>query len=487
MSSSADTDGVVTVEESGVRVTKRFAPDEFPVPAIRFEIDSSHDEPVVVRLGETIPESFPMDAVGFHPEYHSDQWTAFQNHRVEFEGTVDPDSSLVTVYGIRIDDDFDPEPFLTEPTIDEVDTKSASTTEADPDALEEVIPEDRNEVVKSILSDDSEELPGLDSDESDESSSDDQSIELDIDAAAERVANQRGGDEDVKTDSSDPSDETTVEFDDSSVSEPESQPSDEADDDTDDGESDETSGVADPDPSPSGESTESLTPTEVASSLATAIRSEEIDTDDLQTIRDALEPTSEPISAVKVEHLQNRVEEVAAYSNALETFLEEEGTGAQVIERVTSELESIRSDIDALESELEKSSSSVDSVEQSVDSLTDTMSALESSVSENTTSIDTVESRLDSLAELTETIESSVGELDGKADGLDEDLSSLETTVSAVESDVGSVTSDIESVTDDIEELDTSVEELESDLESVRTDVSDIVEWRAQLGSMFSE
>ena len=115
--SSSDADDVVEVTTGGVTVTKSYTADEFPVPAVRFEFESEHDEPVEVRLAEDIPESFPMDSVGFHPDYHSDQWTAFQDNHVQFVGNVDPDEPLVTVYGIRLSEDTDPGAFLSEPTI----------------------------------------------------------------------------------------------------------------------------------------------------------------------------------------------------------------------------------------------------------------------------------------------------------------------------------------------------------------------------------
>ena len=117
MSESAETDETIEVSEEGLTVRKSYSGEEFPVPVIRFDIESDHDSPVSFRLAESIPDSFPMENVGFHPEYHSDSWTAFQDHHVEFSGTVEPDETLTTVYGIRLEDEGDVDAFLTEPTI----------------------------------------------------------------------------------------------------------------------------------------------------------------------------------------------------------------------------------------------------------------------------------------------------------------------------------------------------------------------------------
>ena len=481
MSSSVDTDDVVRIDESGIAVTKRFAPDEFPVPAIRFEIDSSHDDPVTVRLTEDVPDSFPMDAVGFHPDYHSDQWTAYQDNRVEFTGEIEPDTSLVTVYGIRIDDEFDPSQFLTEPSISCVDSvgdnQSDTDGEADPAAVDDVIPEDRNEVVKTMLSDD-RNLPGLDesADEADaESGADtDVGIELDIDAAAERVAEKQSTESapdggiardtvEASATVTDRSDESpdTIERSDSGGTDGIRSP---VHDET----SDVTSGEADSD-----EGQGSISSEAVGDALASAIRTDAIADDDLRTIRRALEIDSGSAATAKVDHLQSRVEEVAAYAGAMEEFLNEEGTGMDLIEDVRAELSSVRRDVDAVQTDLDESDDTIGSLEDAIETVETTVSDLESTVS-------TVDSELESVSSSVENLD------DSMADSVDR-LDSVESTQSSLEEAVDSLDTDVAAVTDDLDELNSTVSEVESNLAAVREDVTDIVEWRDQLGSMFTE
>jgi len=83
-------EATTTVDEDGIRVEKSFTDDAFPVPAVMYELSSTREDPVRVRIVDRIPESFPMDRIGFHPEYESENWTAYKDHRVEFERVVDP-------------------------------------------------------------------------------------------------------------------------------------------------------------------------------------------------------------------------------------------------------------------------------------------------------------------------------------------------------------------------------------------------------------
>lgn len=452
MSSSVDPEEVVTVSEGGVTVTKRYAPEEFPVPAIRFEIESDHDGPVTVQLTESIPESFPMDAVGFHPEYHSDQWTAFQDNRVQFTGTVNADSSLVTVYGIRLNDEFDSADFLSEPSIsvegaDVTDESTASDVSA---SVEDVVSADDNEVVKEMLSGDRDSVPGLETDDSAsdsdaDTSSDDSEpeIELDIDAAAERVADETTDDDDPSgaPDSSGGTDDTADEME-SGI--PASASAD--------------SGSENPIDDGNG-SSGTRWDSDIVSELATALRSERLDEGDVQTIRDALDSSTSGSTQAKLSHLQERVEEVAAYTGALEEFLDEEGTGAEVVAEVRAELEGLRSELASVAETAETNAVRLEELDSLVTEHSDTLESVTASVS-------TVENDLDDVSDQVSTLDESVEELDDRT---------------------GAIESDVEDNATELDSVSASVDEIEDDLESVSDDVSDILEWRSQLGSMFND
>jgi hypothetical protein len=79
-----------SVTEGEVTVRKTFEAEEFPVPAVKFVVESTASEPVHLRLVDPIPDSLPMENVGFHPDFEKDNWTAYKTHRVEYNRTLDP-------------------------------------------------------------------------------------------------------------------------------------------------------------------------------------------------------------------------------------------------------------------------------------------------------------------------------------------------------------------------------------------------------------
>lgn len=155
MTEGPDTEEV-TVESAGVTVEKAFVMDEFPVPAVRFDLRSEREEAIHVRLVDEIPESFPMDHVGFHPEFESENWTAYKDDRVEYRRELDPGESVTTVYGIRTDDPEVGAQFLGEPSLEEVEADAGGL-----EGVEEVLGADSADAVRDVISGERDELPGL--------------------------------------------------------------------------------------------------------------------------------------------------------------------------------------------------------------------------------------------------------------------------------------------------------------------------------------
>lgn len=134
----------IEVTADGVTVRKARVTDEFPVPTVRFEITSERDEPATVTIAERIPDGFSMDAVGFHQEYESDGWTAYQNRRIEFQREVDPGETVLTLYGVRTDDAGDIEQFMGPPRVT-VSAGSTAPTPGSDDAGEDPAPDPAGE------------------------------------------------------------------------------------------------------------------------------------------------------------------------------------------------------------------------------------------------------------------------------------------------------------------------------------------------------
>ncbi|MFC6771535.1 hypothetical protein ACFQDD_08415, partial [Halorubrum pallidum] len=148
---SERTEDGATVNEDGVRVEKSFTEDAFPVPAVRYDLTSNREDAVRVRIVDQIPESFPMDRIGFHPEYESDNWTAYKDHRVEFERVLEPGEAVETVFGIR-DDDPDLDGFLETPVIEHVPVG---------EEIEDVLGAGDTDAVREVLAGDRTTLPGM--------------------------------------------------------------------------------------------------------------------------------------------------------------------------------------------------------------------------------------------------------------------------------------------------------------------------------------
>ncbi|MFC6825390.1 hypothetical protein [Halopelagius fulvigenes] len=152
MSQESDLGGPVYVSDGDVKVEKSFVAEEFPVPAIKFRISSDSEEAVHVRIVDSIPKDFPMEGVGFHPDYESENWTAYKDQRVEYERTLEPEESVTTVYGIRLNTVNEASSFLVEPVLERppVPAEGEEADHAD-DGVEDILGEDRSQLVRDAL------------------------------------------------------------------------------------------------------------------------------------------------------------------------------------------------------------------------------------------------------------------------------------------------------------------------------------------------
>ena len=396
----------VTVASDGLTVIKTFEADAFPVPAIAFRINSERSEVVTVTLTDDVPEDVAVEDLGFHPEYGSEFWT-IDDDEITFEREIEADEQYTTVYGIRATGTDNVEQFLTEPTIKSVDPP----LDDDDDVVGT-----SSDVVRDVISGDTDSVPGLD----DDADEDEDIGTLDLaDPNGEQETN--GEDEGTEAeetadDEADADDEAEVEDEEGEDAAEESEPDDEA-------ETEAESETADgPKTATNGEaSVES-----VAATLADEIRAGEVADDDLELLADELDLGGGTNGAVdaRIESLQTDVSDLEAYIDALEEFLEDNGTGQDLIEDVQSQLDEIQGQMSSVQSD-------IDINNQQVDDLDDTVG----------------------------TIEDDVQSLKGDIKDLDDDVSDLEGDLS------------------DVDNLDDRLEDLESELE-------DLNEWREQLGNV---
>jgi prefoldin subunit 5 len=417
----------VSVTTGEVRVGKAFEADRFPVPAIAFEIESLADEPIRVRLVDDIPESFPMEGVGFHPDYEGDNWTAYRDNRVAYERTLDPGESVLTVYGIRIDDPEEADDFLDDPEIELIEHGEAAATG-------DVLGRETTQVVRDALSgDESSDLGNL---EAGSLLDDDAPAPRDRNADAVSVTGARdesvtpvdgnesvdGDDEDADEDAetvpsaaaADALDPRSGADDGSEEPEPEPKPEPEPESEVETETTDDADVAEPPTPAPADS---------IAATLAAEIRAGTVDDDDLAVLQEAFEGEVPTSVDVRVGRLQSQIEDLLAYRDALADFLDENGTAEEVVGEVNEELHELTDRVDSLEASLAEADDDREAIREEVSSLTDSIDevgdrigTVESDLDDLQSTAETLEERLDAVEELESDIEDIEAELDDLRD-----------------------------------------------------------------------
>ncbi|WP_276271727.1 hypothetical protein [Haloarcula litorea] len=377
----------ITVASDGIAVTKRFEADEFPVPAIAFNVRSDRSEAVRLRLVDEVPEDVAVEDLGFHPEYGSEYWD-INDDRIAFEREIEPEADYTTVYGIRATGTDDVEKFLTEPEIVSVDPPLEGEHSGGD------IVGNGDDAVRDVIAGDADSVPGLDED-------DDEDIEtLDLNDPNE-PAGDGAADESAEA--------------------------------TDDAEVDVEEGVV--------------------AAMADEIRQSDVSKEDVKLLQRALDAVAEDddgesdtsgVEEARIQRIQSDVSDLRAYTDALEEFLADNGTGDQMIEEFRSRLDGFESELAAFEEEIRSAKSTAESASEDVD-------------------------RLDAEVE----------EMQSTVEGVEEEVDGIESELDRFEDQFDEVEAEIESVREDIGdgELDDRISELESEIQELN-------EWRDQLSSV---
>ncbi|PSQ37010.1 AAA family ATPase, partial [Halobacteriales archaeon QS_9_70_65] len=128
----------------------------------------------------------------------------------------------------------------------------------------------------------------------------------------------------------------------------------------------------------------------------------------LETLRAALGTSGGGSTAARVEHLQSRVADLEAYTEALEAFLDEEGGAAAVVDDLRTELATTNERLDDLESEVAALRAAVDGDEASA--------GLAARLDDLEDDVETLESGLVDVAELGDRLADALGGLESPDD-----------------------------------------------------------------------
>ena len=520
MSHESDVDRTVSVSDGDVRVEKSFARDEFPVPAIKFRLVSESDDPVHVRLVDRIPEDFPMEGVGFHPDYGGDNWTAYKDHRVEYERTLDPGESTTIVYGIRLEDASDAAGFLSEPVLERPPVPGEAPEDRAGADVDDILGTDRSQLVRDALqgngrlanreppADPADDDPGVEpiaepstDGNGEPADAEPEPIDGDAEPAIEPATDAddtaAAGDADSpepraipseltaavrrETESVTPVGSDGAEADTEADADAEAGADADAETDADaeiDTEADaETDADADEyvdigaEADDSDVATAPATDAEggLAATLAAEIRAGEVSDADLDTLRGELDPGLPRSADVRIRRLQSQLADLEAYSDAIKEFIDDEGTGAELVERLDAELEAVTTELDGLQDGLDAAADDREAIRNDVDALGDDLAATDDRV-------DTVDETATTAADGVDDVHDRADAIEDHLDGVESDIDDLTDDIDDVAAEIGDVAADLDDTDDYVARVDDGLGEVREEVSTVDADVADVRE-----------
>lgn len=194
---------------------------------------------------------------------------------------------------------------------------------------------------------------------------------------------------------------------------------------------------------------------------------------DARQFREALGLESTESIQVKLGHLQQQVAELSAYSDGLEAFIDERGTGQQLLEELESGLSTLEAECESIRT---TGSETADELATVVDQLQSTSERVETLEDERA-----IVARIDrDLAAVTDDLT----DLDARnrAD-FDDVHDQLETVESTVDAEVDTMKTALTTVADDVEELSALREEV-AELTALREEVAELRALREEVAEL---
>lgn len=320
----------VIVTSSDVTIEKSPEMHRDDVAKISFTITSDTDRPVDLKIIDELPEEIQADSVGFHPEYHPDNWRLVDDQTVAFESIIDPEEEMQTLYGVKVPSPDELALFLDEPTV-ECWPKVAGGVEEDGEQSDDGWADSPTvEPVESLSLPEADDLP--------------RHTPSVPDLPHSLVVN------DTLVDA------LLAELEDGGLREEDRE-----------------------------------------------ILAEHVDVDFPNSI------------GVRIRHIQDNIDDLIAYRNALEEFIDENGSAEAVIEQLEASVEDVRDEFDEVQAELAEVSDDVDTAMSNLDRQFELEEAVEANTDELSTVSESIAlvrdeycDRLDELSEEFDGLESSV-------------------------------------------------------------------------------
>lgn len=455
---------------------------------ISFTLSAQGDRPVAVRISVPMPDEPERQDVGFHPRHEPETWS-MKGGVLTFEDRVPSDEPLQILLGIVLaGDDDDVTLSLSEPTIElsqpveEGDEgnflstespifRSGSESEEQPQSPSE--PEDGIEApveaeAPSAVQRESESLDEAES-ESGEQRAAEGGLSIEEDFDLEHLGEiQEDLDLDLESEEAtlDPEESARPEEEDSSGEMFSTQ----ADTGTESGQMDMSASST-----PDAESTSS----DVLSRLVEQLDSSD-DDEAVARLRELLRPEREKTTDVRLRHVQSRMDDLAAYTEALEGLINKHGTASEFMNHIESELDEVNSEMAALRQQTEQAESkrgefddrladvegSIDDFQSRAETIYDDLDSLKT----------TVESGEERIRNIREAVYDHDDELEGLSDQLDSQGDELEDHRATMESKLSEMT----------ERIDYVERTIDSDLGRIEEEVESLARMREVFARAFS-
>ncbi len=234
--------------------------------------------------------------------------------------------------------------------------------------------------------------------------------------------------------------------------------------------------------------------------LAAEIREDNVPREDVELLRSALSETGQPSGSTtaRLDRLQQDVADLRAYTTALEEFLDEEGTGEELIESFDARLEEFQEEVTAFGNRLDHLETEfVVDVRGRIEDLETEFEELESEVTSDLDRLDELEQRTDRVAERADSADARTTDLVRR---LDDTESTFDSRLDDIESELDRV-DDIESKVDGLDEIRSELDRLDEtrsefagrlddieseldrldDIETLESELEEIQQWRRQL------
>jgi polyhydroxyalkanoate synthesis regulator phasin len=348
------------VEVSGDEVTLEREPefrDEGVVLTYRLRPET--EDSYAVTIADAVPEPLPAESAGFHPENEPADW-AFDDRALYFEAVVPREGERIVVFGVALADTDESEVELAEPTVEAVEEA------ADRDDLDAAIPNvdapDRADAIAQVIEDgegleleagDGDEPPLEDDPDDGPASSDEIEAALDSISEEDQSADATDLDDDLESAA------VRVEEDASAAA---------------------ADGPVATTAAPAADG--------LVDALVAELEAGDVTDEQRETLAEALGYASEDSLDVRLRHVQSRMDEFAAYADALEEVIDEHGTADAFMDEIDERVETVEEQVDGVEERFEEMAERLDDVaktaatDEETEALRDDVADLEADIAE---------------------------------------------------------------------------------------------------------